>query len=92
MNVGRPITESPPIEELAVLVEYLYTMIVPIVDEYTVRLRIDRNSVHVVEVTGPRIVARTVGFLAPRQQIVAVLIELHDASAVVTIRNHGAAV
>ena len=59
-------------------------MVLPIVDEYLSRLRIDGDAVHVVEVAGPLLAGRR-PFLSPCHQELAVLVELHDARVGVAV-------
>src|SRR6266850_2666799 len=91
MDIRRLVAESPLGQKLPILVEHLRAVVAAIVDEHPPRLRIDRNAVDVVEVTGPRVVRR-IAFLAPGHHILAVLVELDHPRPVVTVRHDEAAV
>ncbi len=74
----------PGVEELAVLVEYLHAMVVAIVDEDAAARRIHCHAVHVVHVSGTRLVGR-ITLDAPVHQELSILVELRDTSAGVTV-------
>src|SRR4030095_4183145 len=77
------LTKAPLVEILPVLVEHLHTAVAAIVDEHATRLRIDRDPVNVVEVAGTLLGGRAA--LAPRHQVLAVLVELHDARILIPV-------
>ena len=88
-------TEAPLAEVLAVLVEHLHAVVLPIVDEHLPRLRIDGDAVDVVHVAGTllrRRAAAGCAGLAPRHQVLAVLVELHDARVRVAVGDEERAV
>ena len=91
VDVRRRRTEAPLAQIFPVLVEHLDAMVLPIVDEHLTRLRIDRDAVDVVEVARPLLVRR-VPLLAPRRQVLAVLVELHDARVGVAVGHEHHAV
>src|SRR6185503_20089843 len=91
MNVSGRRAERPLAEELAVLVEHLRAPVATIVHEDLPRLRIDGDAVDVVEVPRTRLLARLAS-LAPRRQILPVLVELDHTRAVVAVGHDEAAI
>src|SRR4029077_5833700 len=73
---GRSRTHVPLVQELAILVELLHTTVVAVVDEDEVTLRIDGDSVNVVEITGASLI-RLAAFLAPLEELLAILVVLN---------------
>src|SRR5262245_45618488 len=66
-------------------------MISAIVHENSTRLRIDGDAVDIVEITWPFVVRRS-AFLAPIEKELSILVELRNASSVITIGHKQRAV
>src|SRR5690349_14653137 len=88
----RWIVELPLVEELAVLVEHLHPAVSAVADVDPSRYRIGGDAVDNVEITRARFLAARIAFLSPGGDELPVLIELHNAVSVVSVRNEHRAV
>src|SRR5215510_2478500 len=77
--------EWPLIDELAVFVEYLHPAITAIADVDTPRDRIGGDAVNDIEVVRTRLLTSGFATLTPCRHEFSILVELHDAIAVITI-------
>ena len=89
---GGWIVEGPLIDKLAVLVEYLHPAVPTIADVDTPCNRIGRNAVDDIEVVRTRLPAASFASLAPRGNEFPVLVELHDAVAIVPVGDEHRAI
>src|SRR5215467_8259228 len=91
VNIRGLCAGAPLIKIFSVLIECLNAMIAPIVDKHPPRLRIDGNSVNIVEISWTFVIWR-ISFLTPVHQEFAVFVEFCDAGSVVAIGDKHRAV
>src|ERR1700730_8291455 len=91
MHVGRRIAHFPHVKEFAVGVEYLNTVIVPVVHENSAAWNVDGYSVHAIKIAWTRLVGGR-SLHAPVAHELAVLVEFLDPRADVSFRYEHRAV
>src|SRR5262245_24979907 len=90
MDVRGILTRAPFVKVLSVFIKHLDTMVAAVVDENSSSLRIDSNSVDVIEICWPFLIWR-IALFPPILKEFAGFIEFCHACAVVAVRNkHGA--
>ena len=64
VHIGRRVADAPLVEELAIFIEHLDAVVIPVVHEDAPRLNVDCDAVHAIEIAGARFIRR-IALLAP---------------------------